>query len=82
MTNEELEKLNDEICLLAEKYKLYHVSFCAMRDDDGKKQFVGLAGCNMKDSFDFVNSILLIGRLWQSAREKMIQTLNKYEERL
>ena len=55
MTNEELEKLNDEICLLAEKYKLYHVSFCAMRDDDGKKQFVGLVGCNMKDSFDFVN---------------------------
>jgi hypothetical protein len=82
MTDQELELLSQEINAVAAKYNLYHVSFCAMLKKNDERQFVGLIGSDMKDSFDFTQSILAVGRLWQSAREKMIQVLNKFEKRI
>lgn len=82
MTDEDLQKFSDELNDLAKKYGIYHISFCGMINKADEKQFVGLVGNDYKDAFDFAHAILLVGRLWQSAREKMIQTLNIAEKRI
>ena len=82
MKEPELENLSNELQSIAERYNLKHISFCGLCTEDDKEQFIGLIAIDFKRYSDFMESAMCIGRLWQSAREKTMGILNKFEGKL
>ena len=74
MDREEMDKLQKELEMIAEKYNVEHASFCGSSD----QQFIGFAVSGQTRG-EVWETVLNVGRLWQFMREQTRQVLNSYE---
>ena len=79
MKETEIENLTNELQAIAKRYNLKNISFCGRTTEDEREQFIGLIGVDFNRYAEFMESALCVGRLWQSAREKTVGILNKFE---
>ena len=72
---EKAEKFAAELKELAKKYEAKNISVCCEFED----KFFGIAGADMDSYGDFFEASLIVGRLYQSCREKLKRVLDETE---
>lgn len=76
MEKDKAKELTDEIESIIEKYGAKNFSFCGELDN----RFIGVINTNHNSLGSYFESVVNIGRLYQSAREKTKTILDKFNK--